>query len=313
VSESSIRVAIAQIRPKHLDLAGCVEEVVSATRAAAEGGAKLVVFGETVLPGYPAWLDTVDDIARWNHAPLQEVHARLRENAVIVPGPTSKRLSALATEVGVTLVVGVHEKVSAGPGYGTLFNSLLGWNARGEQILHHRKLVPTHTERLIWGPGDAAGLQATTTELGRVGGLICWEHWMPLARQALHDSGEDIHVALWPIVNKTHQLMSRHYAMEGRCFVLAAGSIMHGADMPEELKTDIKADKPVMRGGSCIIGPSGEYIVEPVFDSETTLFADLDMRLLDKQRLTLDVSGHYARPDVFQLSIDRKRPGKDST
>ena len=174
-------------------------------------------------------------------------------------------------------------------------------------VNHRRKLVPTYTDRLIWGQGDGKGLEAADTPTGRVGGLICWEHWMPLARQALHTSGEHIHVAVYPTVHEMHQIASRHYAFEGRCFVLAVGLIMPAGDLPPEfsLPTTLvnKPDALVLRGGSCIIGPSGQYVVEPVFDEETTLIAELDLRLIDKEKLTLDVTGHYHRPDVFDWRL----------
>ena len=136
------------------------------------------------------------------------------------------------------MVVGVSERVSAGPGRGTLYNSLLTIGPDGQLLNHHRKLVPTYTERMVWGNGDADGLQAVDTPAGRVSGLVCWEHWMPLARQALHDSGEDIHVAVWPTVHDRHQLASRQYAFEGRCFVLAAGSVMRASSLPPELEVE---------------------------------------------------------------------------
>ena len=172
--------------------------------------------------------------------------------------------------------------------------------------------MPTYTERLVWGQGDGRGLEAVDTPLGRVGGLVCWEHWMPLARQALHNSGEHIHVAVWPTVHEMHQIASRHYAFEGRCFVLAAGLVMQVKGLPNELRTapEIAAtpDDFLLRGGSCIIGPDGKYILEPVFDREVTLIADLDLHAIDREKMTLDVSGHYSRPDLFEFGLRRDLP-----
>lgn len=303
------RVAVAQIRPVHLNLAQTLTHIEDAVREAARGGAEMIALGESALPGYPAWLDHTSNVARWDHPPTKKVFARLRANSLTIPGPEATALSALAKELGVVLVVGAHERVDGGPGHGTLYNVLLAWNESGELAIHHRKLVPTYTERLLWGPGDAAGLHSIKTKVGRVSGLICWEHWMPLARQALHDGGEDIHVAVWPTANDAHHLASRHYAFEGRCFVLVAGTIMRGDDLPAEFRSDtaLADDDFCLRGGSAIIGPTGEYVAQPVYDEETILYADLDLRRLDEERMTLDVTGHYARPDVLRLDVDRRR------
>jgi predicted amidohydrolase len=174
---------------------------------------------------------------------------------------------------------------------------------------HHRKLMPTYTERMVWGGGDADGLSAVETPYLRVGGLICWEHWMPLARQALHESGEDVHVAVWPTVHERHQMASRHYAFEGRCFVLAVGALMRGADLPPELEPHPDRvsgpDSWVLRGGSAIIGPDGNYIVEPVFEREAVIVAEIDLRRTREESMTLDVAGHYHRPELLTLAVRR--------
>lgn len=274
---------------------------------AAANGASLVVFPETWLPGYPAWLDVCRDVALWDHEPTKQVFARYRRESVDVAGASGAALSSIAADVRVTLVTGVSERVAEGPGFGTLFNSLLTYGPDGRLLNHHRKLMPTYTERMVWGQGDGIGLHAVDTPSGRVGGLICWEHWMPLARQALHVSGEDVHVAAWPNVHERLQLASRHYAFEGRCFVLAAGSLMRASSLPRELERDParapSTDALVLRGGSAIIGPDGEYIVEPRFDEPAILHATLDPARLDAERMALDVAGHYARPDVFEFGV----------
>ena len=180
--------------------------------------------------------------------------------------------------------------------------------ADGSLLTHHRKLVPTYTERMVWGAGDADGIHGADTSAGRVGGLICWEHWMPLARQALHDSGEDIHVAAWPTVHERHQLACRHYAFEGRCFVLAAGSLMRASALPPGIEPHpdrvTASDQWVLRGGSAIVGPDGAYICEPVYDEPALLVADLDLARVREESMTLDVSGHYSRPDCFELHVE---------
>ena len=179
------------------------------------------------------------------------------------------------------------------------------FSQEGELVTHHRKLMPTYTERIIWGQGDGSGLQApplsANLDSPRVGGLICWEHWMPLARMAMHQTGEAVHVAVWPTANEKAQLASRHYALEGRCFVLAAGLMMRTADLPAGLPHQVQGEW-VERGGSAIIAPDGSYLVEPVYDREELLLANLDLAMIDRETMSLDVTGHYARPDVFHFS-----------
>ena len=282
---------------------------------AASKGAQLVAFPETWLPGYPAWLDVSRDVALWDHPPVKEAFARMVENSVSIPGPAYDRLRDVARRVKAILVIGVVERVASGRGQGTLYNTLLTIGPQGQLLNHHRKLVPTYTERLVWGPGDADGLRTADTPAGRVGSLVCWEHWMPLARQALHEYGEDIHVAAWPTVKEVHQIASRHYAFEGRCFVLAAGSLMRAAALPEglDLLPELQAEPQtlVMRGGSAIIGPDGAYVVEPVFDEPCILVAELDLRRNLQERMTLDVTGHYHRPEY--LNLDIRRSGRQTT
>ncbi|HWP03849.1 MAG TPA: carbon-nitrogen hydrolase family protein [Gemmatimonadaceae bacterium] len=289
-----------------------LERTEESLEAAAQLGAQLVVFPETWLPGYPAWLDVCRDVALWDHEPVKAVYERYASQAVEVAGKAGDELRRMARDREVTVVVGVSERVGAGPGRGTLYNTCLTIGADGTLLNHHRKLVPTYTERLVWGYGDAVGLRASDTPAGRVGALICWEHWMPLARQALHDSGEDIHVALWPTAHERHQLASRHYAFEGRCFVLAAGSLQRTALLPGELEPDPRkitvGTEWVLRGGSAIIGPDGEYVVEPVFDEPRLLVADLPLGRVRRESMTLDVTGHYSRPDCFEFTVTRRRP-----
>ena len=304
-----IQVAVVQSSPVYMNIGASLDKAVGLTGRAAAEGAGLVTFGETWLPGYPAWLDYCPGAALWNHEPTKRVFARLRRNSVEVPGVETERLGRAAREHGLVLVIGVNERVARGPGNGTLYNSLLIFDADGSLVRHHRKLIPTYTERLVWGQGDGIGLEAADTKAGRVGGLICWEHWMPLARQALHTSGEHVHVAVWPTAHELHQIASRHYAFEARCFVLAAGLIMRACDLPPELDTPAefagRPDALLLRGGSAVIGPDGRYLAGPVFDEETILTAELDFSEIDREKMTLDVSGHYSRPDVFDLRLNR--------
>jgi len=249
------------------------------------------------------------DVALWDHAPVKAVYRRMAENSVVVGGEATDTLASIARDNAVTLVIGIIERVVEGAGQGTLYNAILTFGPDGALLNHHRKLVPTYTERMVWGLGDARGLRSAAAPFGRVGALVCWEHWMPLARHGLHESGEDVHVALWPTVHEMHQIASRQYAFEGRCFVLAAGSVMRASSLPPELEPHPakvpSADAWVMRGGSAVIAPDGSYLAGPVYERATTIYADLDLNRVREERMTLDVTGHYHRPDVFAFEIKR--------
>jgi len=297
----TIRVAIAQAAPVYYNKAASLAKALDLIKDAASQGASLVAFGETWFSGYPAWLDVCPNVALWDHEPTKEVFAQLRENSISLEGPEVSQLTDAARDFQVGIIIGVNERVERGPAQKTIYNSLLTFSPDGRLANHHPKLVPTFTERLVWGPGDGSGL--TSVEIGqvRVGGLICWEHWMPLARMAMHQAGEHLHVAVWPTVNDIAQLASRHYAFEGRCFVLAVGLMMPGQDIPSALQH--QGTEPwVERGGSSIIAPNASYIVEPVYDREQLIVADLDLSMIDRECMSLDVSGHYARPDVFSFA-----------
>jgi predicted amidohydrolase len=306
---SIIRVAIAQAAPVYHNKTASLSKALELIRRASSQGAKLIAFGETWIPGYPVWLDICPGAALWNHEPTKEVFAELRENSISVDGPEVAQLSEIARELQIGIVIGINEHIEQGPGSKTLFNSLLTFSPDGRLANHHPKLVPTFTERLVWGPGDGRGLASVDFGQARVGGLICWEHWMPLARMAMHQAGEDIHVAVWPTVNEMAQLASRHYAFEGRCFVMAVGLMMPVTDLPRQLPHNV-TDKWVERGGSCIIAPNSNYVVEPVFDREELIVAELDLAMIGRESMSLDVTGHYARPDVFHFAHAKVSPSQ---
>ena len=315
--KAKTRVAAVQAAPVFMDLDGCLEKTRSATRDAASRGAEFVVFPETWLPGYPAWLDCCRDAALWDYEPVKSVFARLVKNSVAVPSPQTEALGSLAREFSVVLSLGVNERVEAGRGHGTLYNSNLLFNSDGKLINCHRKIMPTYTERLIWGMGDGTSLRAADTSAGRVGGLICWEHWMPLARQVLHVSREDIHVAAWPWVKEMNLVASRHYAFEGRCFVVACGGILRAKDLPQELdpvaSLQSQPDALILRGGSAIVGPDGKILAGPILDEETIVIAEIDFSATTRESLTLDVTGHYARPDIFDVCLKTGQPAACSS
>lgn len=181
----TVTIGIVQSRPVYTNLEASIAKAVKQISDAARRGAQLVVFGETWLAGYPAWLDYCPEAALWNYEPTKQVFARLRQNSIVIPSPETKVLANAAGENKVTVVIGVNERVEKGTGNGTLYNSLLTFSSEGKLVNHYRKLVPTFTERLVWGQGDGDGLNAVDTSAGRIGGLVCREHWMPLARQTM--------------------------------------------------------------------------------------------------------------------------------
>ncbi len=316
--DRNFRVAVVQASPVPGNVVATLAKALALLEEAAKAGAQLVCFGETFLPGYPAWLDYCPGAALWNHPPVKQVFAEMRANSVIVPGVETQALAESAARLEVGIMIGISERVDTGPGHGTLYNSLLLFGTDGTLLNHHRKLIPTYTERMVWGNGDAAGLRVAKVHEANVGGSICWEHWMPLMRQHMHSLGEQVHVAVWPTVHEMHQVASRHYAFEGRCFVLTAGQILRAAELPAGLTQlpGLTPENLLLRGGSAIIAPDGRYLAGPVFDEETILHATLDLREIDQEVMTLDVSGHYSRPDVFTLKVnasERPIPGTASS
>ncbi len=308
---TQLHLAIIQEAPVYYNLPLSLQKLEILVKEAASNGAELIVFGETWLCGYPAWLDHCPDVALWGHEPTKQVFARMLLNGVTVPGKATEFISSLAKNYKTVIGIGINESVMAGPGSGTLYNSFLLFDANGKLVIHHRKLMPTFTEKLLYGMGDARGLHSSNTVLGRISGLICWEHFMPLSRQVLHDDGEFIHLALWPMVHEMHQVASRQYAFEGRCFVIAAGQMMQAKDFPPELVLPPHFQKDpeewVLNGGSCVIAPDGFYDLKPQFDKEGIIYHTMkDLDHVYRERMTLDTSGHYQRPDIFKLKVKRK-------
>ncbi|ABC63584.1 carbon-nitrogen hydrolase family protein [Erythrobacter litoralis] len=309
-NRAPLNVAIVQGRPIPLAIGDGIAQATELAREAVEGGAQVVAFGETFLGGYPLWLDEAPGAALWDHPGSKALHRILLENAVV---PNDERLLALqelCDANGAVISIGAHERVR-----NSLYNNQLTFRP-GEAVLDHRKLVPTHGERLVWMRGDGSTLAVHQAEWGRVGSLICWEHWMPLARAAMHNLGESVHVAAWPTVREEYAIASRHYAMEGRCYVLAAGLVQHKEDVLDglercggdagarELIEAIPADV-LNKGGSLIAAPDASVVAQ-AGEGEEILHATLDLSAIDEGLASLDTDGHYSRPDVFELSVDTR-------
>lgn len=317
MAATRVRLAAAQVTPVFLDREGTVQKAASVIREAGRNGADVLAFPETWIPGYPLW---IYGAAGWDDPVAKRAFARLQANAVEVPGPATDALCAAAKEAGVTVVVGINER-DRSYSNGTLYNSLLYIGADGKIMGVHRKLHPTHAERILWGQGDGSDLRVFDTPVGRLGGSICWEHWMPLGRFAMHAKAEQIHVAAWPELPDIHHLASRHYAFEGRCFVICVGSYFRMSDVPDdfELRSILGAagqfgedPEELIPGGSGIIGPDSHWIAGPVSGREEIVYADVELDMIGGEQMAFDAAGHYNRPDIFRLTVDdRPRPQVD--
>ncbi len=301
----TIRIAAIQATPVFLDAEATVEKACDLIREAGGNGADLAVFPEAFVPGYPIWSWFIPP---GQTHPLRALYTKLLENALTVPGPLTDRLCHAARDAGVTVAIGINERNAEASGT-TLFNTILYIGADGAILGKHRKLMPTAGERLIWGQGDGSDLDVYDLPIGRLSGLICWENYMPLARAALWTWGTQILVA--PTWDRGEPWIStlRHGAKEGRSVVVGCCSAVHIDDIPDDLafKSEYLAGKgPWLNpGGSVIVDPDGKILAGPAMEEETILYASVHRDQLTGPRWQLDVAGHYARPDVFQLRVNR--------
>lgn len=297
-----VTAACVQAEPVILDRDETIEKLAGLTAEAAGNGARLVVFPEAFIPAYPSstWAKA---LAGWAEEGAKEAYALFAREAVEVPGPAERRLGEIAKEHEVWLVTGVTERDPARPG--TLYNTLLYHGPDGALALSHRKLVPTNHERLVWGPGDGSGLHTVETSFGRLGGLICWENYMPLARFAIYESGVEIYVASTADDSEAWQSTLVHIARESRAFVISPSHFQRAAGYPDDfpLRRLLEGADLLGRGGSAILGPDGAYLAGPLYDEEGILYADLEPARLDEERQRFDPVGHYHRPDVLRLEV----------
>jgi len=302
-----MRAAIVQRPPAFLDRDKTLELAAAAVAEAARGGAKLVVFPEAFIAGYPAWIWRLrpgTDIAL-----TERLHAGLLESAVTLDAGHLDPLCLAAREHDVTVVCGMHERDGTFS-RGTLYNSVVVIGPDGEMRNRHRKLMPTNPERMVWGQGDATGLKAVQTPCGRLGALICWENYMPLVRYALYAQGVEIYVA--PTYDSGERWIAtlQHIAREGGCWVLGSGCAFRGGDLPaafpgrSELYPD--AAEWVNPGDSVVIAPGGKIVAGPLRRETGVLYADIDLQQVGAARRSLDVAGHYARPDLFELRVNTR-------
>jgi nitrilase len=298
-----VTVACIQAEPVVLDREATIDKLERLAAEAAGNGAQLLVFPEAFVPAYPSsvWARA---LAGWAHEGAKEAFARLARESVAVPGAAAERIGAAARANGVWIVTGVTEVDPARPS--TLYNTLLYHAPDGRLVEKHRKLVPTNHERLVWGPGDGGGLRAFETPLGRIGGLICWENYMPLARFALYESGVEIYIASTADDGPPWQATLVHIARESRAFVVAPSHFQRASAYPDDFAlAELIADIDVIgRGGSAIVGPDGAYLAGPLYDEEGILYAELDPARLWEERQRFDPAGHYHRPDVLSLTVN---------
>jgi len=303
-----VRAAVVQAAPVLFDREASVRKTCQLVAQAAAQDAQIILFPEAFIPAYPRGLGFGAVVGSRSEAG-RRTWERYWANSVDVPGPATQALGTAAREAGAYLVIGVVERDTQFS-RGTLYCTLLYFDPEGRLLGKHRKLKPTAAERLIWGEGDGSTLTVLDTELGRMGGLICWENYMPLARMAMYSKGVELYLAPTADARDSWQATLRHIACEGRCFVLGCNQFVTKDMVPGDLEgiADLEdAPEVLCRGGSAIVSPLGEFVSGPLYDDEGMLVADLDLAEVARGKFDLDVVGHYARPDVFQLII-REQP-----
>jgi nitrilase len=301
----TVNVAVIQAAPVLFNRDATVVRTCEWIKKAAEQEAKLILLPEAFIPAYPRGLGFGTVVGN-RSSQGRQLWERYWENAVDIPGPATNALSAAAREANAYLAIGVIER-DARRGGGTLYCTLLYFGPDGQILGRHRKLKPTAAERLIWGEGDGSTLTVIETEFGKVGGLICWENYMPLARMAMYGKGVELYLAPTADARDTWQASLRHIACEGRCFVLGCNQFVTKDMYPADLRQSkelAQAPEIMCRGGSAIVSPLGEVLAGPLFDREGILFANLDLREIARSKFDFDVVGHYARSDVFQLIVN---------
>lgn len=307
--ETCITVGLAQISPVWLNREATIDKVVHWIETAAKDGCQLVVFGETLLPGYPFWIERTDG-ARFESDLQKSLYAHYLTQAVSIEDGDLEKICAVARAQNIAVYLGVVERATDRGGH-SVYCSMVYVDPQGVIGSVHRKLMPTHEERLVWAIGDGNGLR--THKLGpfKLGGLNCWENWLPLARASLYAQGEDLHVAIWPGNTHNTEEITRFIAKESRSFVVSVSGLMRKSDIGDDLPhADLllkAADDVMANGGSCVAAPNGDWLLAPQAGEESLYVVELDHQRVLEERHSLDVAGHYARPDVIRLTVNRKR------
>ncbi len=309
MNDAILKVALAQIAPVWLNKEKTLLKIEQQIEDAAQQKAELIIFGEGLLPGYPFWLALTGG-AEWDKKVNKELHAHYVRNSVTIEKGDLDSVCRLAKKYNMAIYLGVIERPLDRGGH-SIYASLVYISEEGEIQSVHRKLQPTYDERLTWSPGDGNGLQVHSLKQFTVGGLNCWENWMPLPRAALYGQGENLHVAVWPGSDHNTKDITRFIARESRSYVISVSALMRIEDFPKDtphFETIIaKAPKVLANGGSCIAGPDGEWLVEPNMLTEGNIYFDLDFNRVYEERQNFDPVGHYSRPDVTKLILNRER------
>ncbi len=309
MANNLLKVALAQISPVWGNKTKTLEKIEQTINEAATHKTELTVFGEALLPGYPFWVSLTNG-AQFDSRMQKELHAHYARNAVVIEKGDLDMVRKLAKAHRMAIYLGIIERPLDRGGH-SLYCSLVYVDADGDIRSVHRKLQPTYEERLTWSPGDGHGLQTHPLKQFTVGGLNCWENWMPLPRATLYGMGENLHVAVWPGSDYNTRDITRFIAREGRSFVISVSATMTVEDFPKDTphldKIFNEAPKTLANGGSCIAGPDGEWILEPQVDKQGIIYQTLDFNRVFEERQNFDASGHYSRPDVTKLYVNRER------
>jgi nitrilase len=307
--DTKLKIAMAQMAPVWLDKQATLSKVEKAIVDASKEAVELIVFGEGLIPGYPFWLALTGG-AEWDKKVNKELHAHYVSNAITIENGDLKAICQLAKEHNMAVYLGVIERPIDRGGH-SIYASLVYINQAGEIKSVHRKLQPTYDERLTWSPGDGNGLQVHPLKQFTVGGLNCWENWMPLPRTALYGLGENLHIAVWPGSDHNTKDITRFIAREARSYVVSVSCLMTKNDFPKNTPhlNEILKNAPdtLANGGSCIAGPDGEWIIEPVVGKEGLIIQTIDFNRVYEERQNFDPVGHYSRPDVTKLTVNRTR------
>ncbi|WP_299106381.1 carbon-nitrogen hydrolase family protein [uncultured Tenacibaculum sp.] len=304
-----LKIALAQISPVWLNKELTIKKIENSIVEASQSNCELIVFGEALLPGYPFWIELTNG-AQFNSQVQKEIHAHYVRNSITIEKGELNSICSLAKEHNIAIYLGIMERALNRGGH-SIYASLVYISEEGEIKSVHRKLQPTYEERLTWSPGDGNGLQVHSLKDFTVGGLNCWENWMPLPRTALYGLGENLHIAVWPGSDFNTKDITRFIARESRSFVVSVSSMMTKDDFPTETphldKILINAKDTLANGGSCIAGPDGEWVVAPVIHKEGLIIETIDFNRVLEERQNFDPVGHYSRPDVTKLQVNRER------
>jgi len=309
IMTDKLTIGLAQIAPVWLNRSQTMTRILEHVHKAAEADCKLVAFGEALLPGYPFWIERTNG-ATFNSPVQKEIHAHYLDQAVQIEADHLDILCEAAKERQIAIVLGCIERPADRGGH-SVYASLVYIDAEGVIQSVHRKLMPTYEERLTWSPGDGHGLRVHKLGAFTIGGLNCWENWMPLPRAALYGLGEDLHIAIWPGGVHNTRDITRFIAMESRSYVVSVSGLMRKSDFPTDtphLAAILENSKDILAdGGSCVAGPDGKWIIEPIADEEKLIIATLDHKCVREERQNFDPAGHYSRPDITQLTVNRGR------